>query len=48
MNKRRVPISMMVALSLFVAAPSLAKTKEQKRAANRGLGIQVLSRFPSY
>ena len=32
MNKRRVSILMVFAISLPIAAPSFAKTKEQKQA----------------
>jgi lipid-binding SYLF domain-containing protein len=45
MNKRRVPIAMVFAISLFIAAPSFAKTKEQKRAAVSKDAQQTLAKL---
>jgi lipid-binding SYLF domain-containing protein len=45
MNKRRVPISIVFAMSLFIAAPAFAKTKEQKRAAVRKGAEQTLAKL---
>lgn len=45
MNKRRVRISMVFAMSLFIAAPSFAKTKEQKQAAVRKGNEQTLAKL---
>ena len=45
MNKRRVPIAMVFAMSLFIAAPCFAKTKEQKRAAVSKGAQQTLAKL---
>ena len=45
MNKRRVSISMMLAVILLIAAPTLAKTKEQKQAEVRKSAHATLAKL---
>ena len=45
MNKPRVSILMMFAVILFIAVPSFAKTKEQKRAAVRKSADETLAKL---
>ena len=45
MNKRKMPIVMMFAVILLVAAPSFAETKEQKQAKVRKNADETLARL---
>jgi lipid-binding SYLF domain-containing protein len=45
MNKNRVSIVLMVALTLLIAAPAFAKTKEQKQAGVRKNASETLARL---
>jgi lipid-binding SYLF domain-containing protein len=45
MNKRKLPIVMMFAVILLVAAPSFAETKEQKQAKVRKNANETLARL---